>query len=163
MEVHSTEIGVGHIKPRWLSDQAATDIIVPPEARIQEPITILHLSGKLDGSGYETMVSAAQAEYENGARRMILDLEGVPSVSSAGVIGLYIVGAMLGGENLAGLEGYAVMAQMRAAIDAGELLAAMCLAAPGEKVASALERSGFARLVRIMPTVDDAISDFPEG
>ena len=162
MDVHVTQLDVGNIKPLWLQDRAEIDIIVPPDARVIVPITVLHLHGALDGSSYETLVEAARAEIEGGARRMIIDLTGVDAVTTAGVIGLYTVGTLLEGGSLDDLEGYAVMDEMRKAIDRSDTFVGLYLAAPNEKVAHALSATSIDQLARTLPSVEEAISAFPD-
>jgi hypothetical protein len=162
MDVDITFLDVGAIKPLWLQERAEIDIIVPPEARVVASTTVLHPHGRLDGATFETLISAAQAQIEAGASRIIVDLERVDAVSSAGIIGIYMVGALLSGEPLHGLEGYAVMNKMRDDIDQGRSFTSLLLAAPGDKIAQALTVSGLHHLVGILSSVDEAISAFSE-
>lgn len=163
MNVDITRVPVGHIKPRWLEERAEVDIIVPPEARLTQPVSVMHLHGALDGSAIDALLGAARAEIEDGCHNLVVDAADVTSVSSAGVIGLYMVGAVLGGHDVTDLEGYAIMGQMRAAIEEGQPLGGLCVAAASQPVARALDGMGFHRICPLFATVDDALSEGPDG
>jgi anti-anti-sigma regulatory factor len=67
-----------------------------PTARV--PVTILRLQGDLDGSNYLDLVAAAKTAQQNGAQRLLLDLTGVPYMSSAGLVALHSSVQLLRGE-----------------------------------------------------------------
>ena len=50
------------------------------------PVTMLSIQGGLDASNDQAVIDAAQAVYEKGARRLILDMSDVPYMSSAGLV-----------------------------------------------------------------------------
>lgn len=161
MDITITRFDVGTISPIWLEKRAEIDIIVPPEARITMPTAVLHLQGSLDGSTYEDLLSTAQRERATGVQKLIIDLEHVQSVSNAGIIGLYAIGALLHGESLDGLEGYEVIHRMQRAIELEQSFPCLILAAPMENVSQALASCGLTRVVSIRPSVDEAINNFP--
>ena len=162
MDIQITQIDRGEVKAWWLRHRAEEDIIVPPEGRVIVPVTIIHLEGALDGSSYEELVATARAQVENGACRMVIDLERVPMLSKAGLTGLYMVGRMLEGAPVENLEGWAIMQQMQKDFEHGRSFSSLHLAAPGEKIAQTLSASNFNRLVRILEAVDEAIAFFPD-
>ena len=162
MDIEITQIEAGHIKPRWLAERADIDIIVPPEARITTPITVLHLNGKLDGSGYRTLIEQVQSVVEEGTSHLIIDMSGIAGMSTAGLTALYVSGTLLDGNPPEDLDGYGVINEMRYAIDEGKVFANMCLVASNEKVTQTLEATGIADIVHILPTIDDAIDSFPD-
>jgi anti-anti-sigma regulatory factor len=57
------------------------------EARV--PVTILRLQGDLDGSNYLDLVAKAKDCYKDGSKNLLLDLGGVPYMSSAGLVALH--------------------------------------------------------------------------
>ena len=62
------------------------------------PVTILRLQGDLDGSNYLDLVAAAKTAQQNGAKCLLLDLTGVPYMSSAGLVALHISASRRAGE-----------------------------------------------------------------
>jgi anti-anti-sigma regulatory factor len=62
------------------------------------PVTILRLQGDLDGSNYLDLVAAAKTAQQNGAKYLLLDLTGVPYMSSAGLVALHSAVQLLRGE-----------------------------------------------------------------
>lgn len=161
MDINITRFDVGAISPLWLEERAEIDIIVPPEARITAPTAVLHLHGSLDGSTYEHLVNTAQQELATGVQKLIIDLERVQSVSNAGIIGLYMIGALLHDESLDGLEGYEVIHRMQRAIELEQTFPCLILIAPMENVSQALTSCGLARVISIQPSVNEAINNFP--
>ena len=67
-----------------------------PTARV--PVTILRLQGDLDGSNYLDLVAATKTAQQNGAKYLLLDLTGVPYMSSAGLVALHSAVQLLRGE-----------------------------------------------------------------
>ena len=62
------------------------------------PFTILRLQGDLDGSNYLDLIAAAKTAEQNGAKHLLLDLGGVPYMSSAGLVALHSSVQVLRGE-----------------------------------------------------------------
>jgi anti-anti-sigma factor len=63
-----------------------------------DQITLMHLMGDIDASNYISVVDKAQESYNEGARHIILDLEKVPYVSSAGLMALHTVARIFSGQ-----------------------------------------------------------------
>jgi anti-anti-sigma regulatory factor len=61
------------------------------------PVTVMKLAGNLDASNYADVISTAQEAYDEGARNLLIDLSGVPYVSSAGLMSLHTVALIFGG------------------------------------------------------------------
>jgi ABC-type transporter Mla MlaB component len=53
------------------------------------PVRILHLAGKLDGETQADLVDVARAEHAAGTRKMVIDLENLDFVASAGLGALH--------------------------------------------------------------------------
>jgi hypothetical protein len=119
---------------------------------------VLYLYGALDGTTYESLVEAASTLIEEGARRIIIDLENVDALSIAGQVGLFTVGMLLEGRPVAGLDGYAVIGEMRKAIDDGLPFANLYLASPSGQVGEFLHANSLDQLARVQPSVDDAMA-----
>lgn len=161
MDIETSTIDVGCIRPTWLAERAEVDIIVPPEARISDSITVLHPRGKLDGTGYHDLLDACQCEICEGARRLLIDMSNIEAVSSVGLLGIFMVGCLLTGRPFDDLDAHALMGELRNAIDAGATCDQLWLAAPNETVSRALQTIGFDAIVNIFPTIEDAIDAAP--
>lgn len=64
----------------------------------QEQVTIMHLMGDIDASNYTSVVDQAQESYNEGSRHLVLDLEKVPYVSSAGLMALHTIARIFTGQ-----------------------------------------------------------------
>jgi anti-anti-sigma regulatory factor len=135
--------------------------IASSEAQPEATTTILDVHGTLDGTGIQTLLESVQANMEKGSRRMIINLAEVDSVSSAGLVGLFMVGELLEGRPVQHLAGWNVIGQMRMTLEHGGTFPNLSLASANQNVTQALHASSFNRLVRTLPTVDDAIAAFP--
>jgi len=60
-------------------------------------VSIMKLTGNLDASNYASVIAKAQETYDEGARHLLIDLSGVPYVSSAGLMSLHTVALVFGG------------------------------------------------------------------
>lgn len=69
------------------------------------PVTILHLSGALDGTTYQTLIEKAKQVYQEGARDLLLDLNGLSYIGSAGIISLHKTVLLFRGVTLPDEEG----------------------------------------------------------
>ena len=49
------------------------------------PVTVFHLRGWLDAQGEEEFLGAARTAYENGARYLLLDMDELDTLTSAGI------------------------------------------------------------------------------
>jgi len=61
-------------------------------------VTTIRLQGDLDGSNYLDLIAAAKTAQQNGAKYLLLDLGGVPYMSSAGLVALHSSVQLLRGE-----------------------------------------------------------------
>ena len=60
--------------------------ITTRQAQGSVPVTVLGLEGDLDASNYLDVIAAARKAYDAGARHLVLDMGGVPFMSSSGPI-----------------------------------------------------------------------------
>ena len=72
--------------------------ITAEQGTARVPVTILRLQGDLDGSNYLDLVAAAKTAQQNNAKYLLLDLTGVPYMSSAGLVALHSAVQLLRGE-----------------------------------------------------------------
>ena len=59
--------------------------IMKEQAQGRVPVTVLHLRGWLDAQGEDLLLTAAQEAHDEGARYLLIDLEGVDMLTSAGM------------------------------------------------------------------------------
>jgi anti-anti-sigma regulatory factor len=64
------------------------------------PVSVMKLTGNLDASNYATVIAKAQDAYDEGVRNLLIDLSGVPYVSSAGLMSLHTVALVFGGYSM---------------------------------------------------------------
>jgi anti-anti-sigma regulatory factor len=60
----------------------------------------MHLAGDLDASNYTEAIKKAQELYDGGARDLLIDLDKVPYMSSAGLMALHTIALIFAGQNL---------------------------------------------------------------
>ena len=68
------------------------------------PVTVMKLTGNLDASNYAEMIVKAQDVYDEGSRSLLIDLSGVPYVSSAGLMSLHTVALIFAGFSMKSKE-----------------------------------------------------------
>jgi anti-anti-sigma factor len=68
------------------------------------PVTVMRLEGHLDGQNYQNLIAKARELYEAGARNILLDLDELTYISSAGIVALHSIALMLRGESAPDLE-----------------------------------------------------------
>jgi len=64
----------------------------------EQPIAIMQLKGEISAASYMEVVNKAQELYNNPARYLIIDLSGVTTVSSAGLVGLHKIALVYSGD-----------------------------------------------------------------
>jgi anti-anti-sigma regulatory factor len=63
----------------------------------EHPIAIMHVKGEISAASYMEVVNKAQELFNNPARYLIIDLSGVSTVSSAGLVGLHKIALVYSG------------------------------------------------------------------
>lgn len=61
----------------------------------QTPVTVFEISGRINLGNYKELERAAQQEYENGMRNLVLDISGVDSLTSIGIRTLIVIHKLL--------------------------------------------------------------------
>jgi anti-anti-sigma regulatory factor len=64
------------------------------------PVTVVRLEGQLDGQNYQQLIEEAQKLYASGTRDVLLDLDALTYISSAGIVALHTIALLLRGEAL---------------------------------------------------------------
>jgi anti-anti-sigma regulatory factor len=73
-------------------------LITVTQQQGQVPVTILHLHGDLDSSNYTDVIKKAQELFADGTRHLVIDLEKVPFMSSAGLMALHTIALLFRGD-----------------------------------------------------------------
>lgn len=123
-------------------------------------LAVLHVDGDVDGTNYRQLISRAEAAYEAGARRLVIDLSQCYYVSSAGLVALHSIASLMRGETVSEQDsGWSTFR----AIDRereGATQPNLRLAGLQPKVNRVLEMAGFKRFLAVYPDVPSAIGSF---
>jgi anti-anti-sigma regulatory factor len=133
-------------------------IITQKQGRV--PVTILKLTGKLDGSNYMELVEETRRAYLNGVRNLLFDLSQLTFLSSAGIAAIHKTALMFRGMPMAEEEtGWAAYHAIDR--DRGKgTQEHVKLLSPQHEVANILEISGFSSLFEIHTDLDKAVASF---
>ena len=123
-------------------------------------VTVLSLSGQLDGQSYQEVIQQARGLYDAGARNFLLDLGGLTYISSAGLVALHTVALLLRGESLpASEDGWASMKAVKK--DAGSKPEKhLKLLKLQPEVRNVLEMVGFDRAFEMYSNLEEAVGPF---
>ena len=121
--------------------------------KAEDRVTILHLEGKLDGQSEESLIQAAQAEFDAGARFLLLEFSGVKMVTSAGLRALHTIYKM-----------FTPPEEIQAwkTEHSGETFKSpyFKIAQPSPDLHYTLSISGFLHSIYIYPSLKDAVDSF---
>ena len=135
------------------------DIVVTKE-RGRVAVTVLSVSGQLDGQSYQQLIARAREEYDGGARDMLLDLGGLTYISSAGLVSLHTLALLLRGESIPDPEqGWSTLKSMDRTRDGG-LQKHLKLLNPRPEVTSVLDMVGFSQFFEVFTDKSRAIGSF---
>jgi hypothetical protein len=124
------------------------------------PVTVIHLDGQLDGQTYPELIGRAREVFEAGARDILLDLEKVSYISSAGLVALHTVALLLRGESLPDPEqGWAALKSMDRSRDGGPQQHLKLLNLRSE-VVSVLDMVGFTGFFEAFTDLKKAVQAF---
>jgi anti-anti-sigma regulatory factor len=62
------------------------------------PVTVMALTGELDASNFESVIAKARQLYAAGTRHILLDMEALQFMSSAGLVALHSIVLIMRGE-----------------------------------------------------------------
>lgn len=128
----------------------------------QGHVAIMHLMGDLDSSNYTDVIIRAQEVYDEGARDLLLDLEKVPYVSSAGLMAFHTVARIFAGHSIQGKEGSSGRPTFRA-INPKEDLSVrehFKLLKPQAPVVQVLEVIGLKQYLEVFTDLETAVNSF---
>ncbi len=117
-----------------------------------EPVAIMRVTGSIDASNFVQIVDKAQEIFRNPARNLILDLSGVPSITSTGLAAIHKVALLYSG----------VPDQMRHPDLTHNSMARkhVKLLNPQPEVDRALETAGLKLFFKVFHDLDSALKSF---
>ena len=135
-------------------------LITVSKAEGRPEVTVLSLHGNLDSQDYTEVIEKAQAAYDAGARKLVLDLAGVPYMSSAGLMAIHTAALVFGGTAVQ--KGPGGRPSYRA-LDPHEDHAARLhvrLVGPQPRVAQVLETVGLMQFFDVFEDIAAAVNSF---
>ena len=126
----------------------------------QVSVTILCISGDLDAASYTDLIAAGQGVCRDGARHLLLDMSGMPYMSSAGLVALHNLALMVRGEQPPDPEsGWNALHAVSREHSNG-LQTHIKLLSPQPQVDKVLERVGFKQFFEIHTDRATALASF---
>ncbi|MDD2923428.1 MAG: STAS domain-containing protein [Anaerolineales bacterium] len=122
------------------------EIIVSQEQG-REAVAVVKVAGQLDSQTYLDLIAKTREIYEGGTRDILLDLEELEYVSSAGLISLHTVALIMSGEPANNARD-------------GEKQKHVKLLNPRPEVYDILEMVGFANIFEIFTDKQKAVESF---
>ena len=125
-------------------------------------IVILTIDGDLDGSNYQEVIAKAQELYTDGTRNLLLDLEKMRFMSSAGLVALHSIALLMRGEKSPNPEeGWHAFHAIGRERDAGAgKQQHFKLLNPQPKILSNLQKTGMDMLFEIFDDREAALASF---
>lgn len=128
--------------------------ITVSQAEGPKPITIMQVRGNIDSSSFEVFQKRAEELIHGGVHDLIIDLEHVPHMSSAGLRALNQIYNQLRGEK-------EDQQSVSKGVTSGAYKAPhLKLLAPSSRVAQTLKMSGFDMFLEIHPNLKSALASF---
>jgi anti-anti-sigma regulatory factor len=128
------------------------------ESRV--PVTVMKLAGNLDASNYADVIAKAQDTYDDGARYLLIDLSGVPYVSSAGLMSLHSVALIFAGFSLKSKESGRPVFRSINAENAKTVREHLKLLSPQPDVEQVLDVVGLKQFLDIYTNLEIAVQSF---
>lgn len=123
-------------------------------------VTIVGLSGEVDGQNFQQVIDKAKELYSAGARDFLVDMSSLTYISSAGLVAIHSIALLVRGEQLPDTEaGWSAYRSMGKTKEAGKQQHIKLLN-PGEQIKSVLEMVGFDNVFEIFSNLDDAVKTF---
>jgi anti-anti-sigma regulatory factor len=124
------------------------------------PVTVLKVSGQLDGQSYQSLIASAQEVIKGGAKDILLDLTDLTFVSSAGLVALHVVALLSRGESMPDLEhGWAALKSVGKSRESGMQMHVKLLN-PRPEVVNVLDMVGFSSFFDIHTDRQKALDSF---
>lgn len=123
------------------------------------PVAILGIQGDLDGSTYMAVINKAQELCRAGTRDLLIDLTGVPYMSSAGLVALHHIALLMRGDKPPDpTQGWAALRAI--AMESTGLQRHVKLLNLQPRVDKALEMAGMKQFFEIHNNLNGAVASF---
>jgi anti-anti-sigma regulatory factor len=124
------------------------------------PVTVIQITGQLDGQTYQTLIQSAQEVLNGGSKNILLDMSELTFISSAGLVSLHVIALLLRGEALPDMEhGWSALKSVTKSRESG-MQRHVKLLNPRPEVVNVLEMVGFSSLFEIFTDRQKAIESF---
>jgi hypothetical protein len=122
-------------------------------------LTVIGLTGELDGSNFEQVIDAGRAACDGGARRIVLDLSGLTYMGSSGLVAIHSIALLLRGQEPPSPEnGWQAIHDIGSASRDDSDEAVLLLAGPPASIERVLARSGMLDLFPVLADRDSAVN-----
>jgi anti-anti-sigma regulatory factor len=126
----------------------------------EKDVTLIKVSGELDGQSYQDLIAKAQEVYNDGSKNMILDLSELNYISSAGLVALHFIALLSKGEKLPDTDqGWSALKSVDRTREGG-VQKNVKLLNPRPEVLNVLEMVGFSTFFEIFTDKQKAIDSF---
>jgi anti-anti-sigma regulatory factor len=134
--------------------------ITVSQAQGNVPVTILGIQGDLDASNYLDVIAKAKEICAAGAQHVLIDMGGVPYMSSSGLVALHSVALLVRGEEPPDPEyGWAAFHAIDRDLDSGRQRHVKLLN-PQPRVERVLKKAGFDRFFEVFSDQEAAVASF---
>ena len=134
--------------------------IVVEQAQGRVPVTIMQLRGQLDASNYLDVIARAKELHAAGTRHLLLDLDGLSFMSSAGLMALHSVALIMQGEKPPDPEhGWGAFRAVKRDLEGGRATNCKILN-PQPAVSKSLEVTGFKAFLEVHTDLEAALASF---
>lgn len=134
--------------------------IIVKQAHARMSVTIFTVEGDVDGSNFRDLINKAQQAIDEGAKALLLDLAQVRYMSSAGLLAIQTINAMLRGDPTpdpdAGWQALHKMEPVGEAVKSSNLR----LLNLQPRVDRALDMVGFKQFIQVFTDRDAALASF---
>ena len=124
-------------------------------------VAVLSLDGELDASNFEHVIATGRSLYDEGTRRLVLDLTDLTYMGSSGLVALHSLAVLLRGEEPPDPEyGWSALHSVGAGGAGGAEQNAVKICGARASVDRVLERTGLKRFFEVYPNRAAALASF---
>jgi len=134
--------------------------IVVEQAQGRVPVTIMQLHGQLDASNYLDVIARAKELYAAGTRHLLLDLDGLSFMSSAGLMAVHSVALIMQSQKPPDLEhGWSAFHTVERDLEGSKATNCKILN-PQPAVSRSLEVTGFTTFLEVHTDLEAALASY---